>query len=419
MKEDTLTIDQALENVGTLVEQTAHGVDWKYVKRPDSQIERIAHILSGRSSQQKFLLAGQDGCGKTTELNRLEELVSKSYTVVRCDHRHFHDLNSNEEIEFLFVLIRAFMSAAEAISPKIQERIVKVFEDVFQPDSIPEFELKASILGLTFSQKVVPKKEDLRRESSIREEFGMFRAELNSIVHKAIEEIQSVKDKPVLLIVDDLEKFQYERVYKLVTENYQILSLFPCAIVYTVPLWLLFDDKRTLLEESFHISNLANIPSIDKRDKLMGGQGRFFDEIATRRMRELWTDLEMNHKTVTIVASGGHLRQFLSLLRSLLLEAFESPNKKIEIEHIEQSIIRLMTGFRRILNPDDRKILKNVRNSKEYNYSLPRRLLQNYSVLEYRTPDLGTWYDVNPMALPDEPSFLMKKLLNGEDVPLA
>jgi energy-coupling factor transporter ATP-binding protein EcfA2 len=403
MKVNNFTIEQALENVGSLAEQTAHQVDDKYVKRPDGQIERVARILIDRSYQQKFLLAGQDGCGKTTELNRLEELVANQYTVVRCDHRHFHDLDHDEEIEFLFVLLRAFMSASEEMSLEIQDRIAKAFKKIFEPSRIPEFELKMSTLGIKFSPKIVSKKEDMRGEASIREEFGMFRSELNSTVHKAIEVIKSYKKRPVLLIVDDLEKFQYEQVYKLMIENYQILSSLPCAVVYTVPLWLLFEDKRSILEEAFHIINLANVPLLDKKDRPIENAGTFFYKIANRRIGKLWTDIEKIMNQSIIGTSAGHLRQFLSLLRSLLLEAYDNPNKKIEKEHIKRSFVQIETSFRRILNPEDKKILEDVRNTREYNYSLPRRLLQNYSVLEYWLPDLGTWYDVNPMAFPNHP----------------
>lgn len=408
MKVNNFTIEQALENVGSLAEQTAHQVDDKYVKRPDGQIERIARILSDRSYQQKFLLAGQDGCGKTTELNRLEELVLDQYTVVRCDHRHFHDLNHDEDIEFLFVLLRALMSAAEEMSPEIQDEIVKIFKKIFEPSRIPEFEVKMSILGIILSKKLAPKKEDMRREASIREEFCMFRSELNSIVHKAIEFLEGIKERPVLLIVDDLEKFQYELVLKLMTENYQILSSFPCAVVYTVPLWILFEDKRSILEEVFHIINLANIPLVDKRDNVLEKGVDFFDKIAKRRIGKLWTRLYQEQ--MIIESSGGHLRQFLSLLRSLLLEAYDSPYKIIGEEHLKRSLMQITTSFRRILNPEDREILKSVRNTREYNYSLPRRLLQNFSVLEYWHPDLGTWYDVNPMATPYHPGNYLESL---------
>jgi len=421
LKVNNFNIEQALENVGSLAEQTAHQVDDKYVKRPDGQIERVARILTDRSYQQKFLLAGQDGCGKTTELNRLEELVSNQYTVVRCDHRHFHDLSHDEDIEFLFVLLRAFMSAAEEMAQEIQDEIAKTFKKIFEPSRIPEFEVKMSILGITLSKKLAPKKEDIRRETSIREEFGMFRSELNSIVHKAIEAIKSYKKRPVLLIVDDLEKFQYDQVYKLIIEHVQILSSLPCAVVYTVPLWLLFQDERFILEELFHIINLANIPLLDKKDKIIKKKGGpFFHKIAKLRIGKLWTDLESERvlQTSVIMASGGHLRQFLSLLRSLLLEAYDHPDKKIEREHIKRSFLQIITSFRRIINPGDREILEVVRKTQEYNYSLPRRLLQNFSVLEYWHPDLGTWYDVNPMALSNHPFNFLEKL-NKKDTILA
>jgi len=418
MKVNDFTIELALENVGSLAEQTAHQVDDKYVKRPGGQIERAAHILTDRSYRQKFLLAGQDGCGKTTELNRLEELAANHYTVVRCDHRHFHDLDHDEDIEFMFVLLRAFMSAAEEMSPEIPYNIAIAFKRIFVYSRMPDFELKASILGIPLFKKRVPLKEDIRREASIREEFAMFRSELNSTVHKAIEIIESYKKRPVLLIVDDLEKFQYGQVYKLMIENYQILSSLPCAVVYTVPLWILFGEKLPILEEVFHIINLSNIPLFDKKDKIIRYSALFFYEIAKRRIGKLWTEQEVILKDYVIAASGGHLRQFLSLLRSLLLEAYGSSDKKIEKGHIKRSFLQIITGFRRILDPVDREILEGVRETREYNYSLPRRLLQNFSVLEYWHPDLGTWYDVNPMALPNHPFNFLKKL-NEKDLTIA
>ncbi|MCP4220058.1 MAG: AAA family ATPase [bacterium] len=415
MKEKKFSIERALENVGSLAEQTDDKTDWRYVNRPDKQIDRIARILNSQSQQQKFLLAGQDGCGKTTELNRLQELMAPCYTVVRCDHRHFHDLNDAEEIEFLFVLLRAFMSAAEKRAPAAQNQIKSAFQKIFKTSSIAEL-LIDTVMGTTLSSPVILTREDALKEASIRAEFRTFRSELNSSVHKAIEVLQEQYGKPIFLIVDDLEKFQEEHVSKLITENYKILSSFPCAILYTVPLGLLFSDKLQALYDVFHVINLANVPLINKRDENIKSGWQFLEDTAGKRLDIFWLDLDKAIRKAIIFASGGNLRRFLSILGSLLVDAAESPSKKIETRHVKQNFLQLVSGFRRFHNREDREILENVRATKEFNYSLPRRLLHNFSIMEYWHPDAGAWYDVNPLVLPDHPFNPLKVFLNEEDI---
>jgi hypothetical protein len=425
MKEKKISIERALENVGSLVERTNSKTDWKYIKRPDGQIERIARILEGQPYLHKFLLAGQDGCGKTTELNRLEESMSDLYTVVRCDHRHFRDMNETEDIELLIVLLRAFISAAERMPEELQTVISKAVKKIFgHTEHTGQVSIEAGIsapLILKSLAKLFPeyKVAPIRKEVSSRNEPRVYRSELISSIHKTIEVIQDYKKKPVLLIVDDLEKFQYEKVYQLLTDNYQILSSFHCAVIYLVPLWILFSDKLQVFKEVFQIVNLANVPLSDRRDAPVEIGYRFFEGIATIRLGKLWTDMNEGMRKAIVFASGGNIRQFFSILRSLLLDAADSPSMKIEAGHVKQSFMHIVSGFRRILNREDREILEGVRATREFNYSLPSRLLSNFAVLEYWYPDAGTWYDVSPLILPDHPQNPLKMFSNEKDLPNA
>jgi hypothetical protein len=133
-------------------------------------------------------------------------------------------------------------------------------------------------------------------------------------------------------------------------------------------------------------------------------------------LKQFWTDLDKRVRHAIIFASGGNIRQFFSILCSLLLDADKSSSKKIEKGHVKQSFMQIVAGFRRVLNYEDRKILEGVRATREFNYSLPSRLLTNFSVLEYWDTDSGNWYDVSPLVLPNHPFNPIKLFSSEKDV---
>ncbi len=417
MAKKKITLEQALDNLNILAEMTASSPSGHYVERPFSPIPKISRLLGGNSTQQKFLLASQDGCGKTTELNRLEELEKDKYFVVRCYHRHIYSMNEAHGTAFLLVLLRALADAAQAISSSLCMRIAASLGEIIKPSQGIDLDAVFPTLGIGFSTKP-PSKEfsmvklgNMREQASILSELDKFRSEVFSMVHKAMEDIRKDRDKPLLILVDDLEKIEYNDVYKLMTKNAQMLSSLPCAVVYTVPLRLLFSERHSLLDSEFHILDMGNIPIVNTGEDPIPVSEKFISEIAAKRIGHFWTGLEKRWRAILILISGGHLRQFLTLLSSMLLELYEAESPKVEIHHIKRAAIKINSGLRRLAYGADNDVLEKYIAAQYHIGEEHQRFLSSFLILEYWHPDIGRWYRANLLAFRSLVDGTLEKLI--------
>jgi hypothetical protein len=305
------------------------------------------------------------------------------------------------DVEFLFLLLRTFLSATERLDPGLHRQI----EDDLQYGALSEvqdLDLKLSIMGITLSYSIRQPTRDIFQEATVRDEFKLFRSELLSIITDAIKRIGSFTSTPVLLIIDDMEKLEYAQVRKLLTGYSHLLSSLPCAAIYTMSQGLLFDGELLLkLRDDFHDISLTNVPITDKEGKAIEASVRFLGEIIRSRvgtsLLTIITETPPGH--TLFVASGGNLRQCLRLIGSAALFADQDGAQTIEAQHARRAIQNEERDYRRILTLEEREVLGQVFRTKEYYRGMPLTLLGNLSVLEYSHPDCPTWYDVNPLVI--------------------
>lgn len=94
--------------------------------------------------------------------------------------------------------------------------------------------------------------------------------------------------------------------------------------------------------------------------------------------------------------SGGVFRELARIIRTAIGHARRRGSTKLEINDIEWAATEIRNEYRRILDKEDIRLLKKVKddNRLEYNDRL-RSLLQVLAVLEYR--DEENWCDVHPV----------------------
>ncbi len=391
--------DFALERLNILYELSGAQLDEMYVERPDRPMLKAVGLLTGKSRWHKILLTGQHGCGKTTELNKLAEMVSGDYFAVRCNQSHLRHMSEPSDIEFLFVLIRTFLDIARQLDKEVLNRVVSKFRKVMKPAKIQDLNEKLAVVGIMLSPTKGRQKTDAH-EITIHREFRRFRSELLSVVHTVIEEIESYKELPVVLIIDDLEKLDYKQVRGLLQNHSHLLSNLPCAAICTVSPWLMFDGELLpRLRDEFYIINISNVPLWNKeRNKSNKSNMNFIKDVVYKRAgtKNMYASPRCNNAIV--LASGGHLRQYLRLLHTAMLFVRQEKSRVIDLKRVLRVVKDEEMDFRRLLSPDDRKILEQVGKSQEYHYEMPLYLLSNLSVLEYWHPDYSTWYDLNPLT---------------------
>lgn len=400
-----MEVERALKNIHILNELSPQ--DPLYVARPDDSMLRIARLLKGKSRQQKVLLAGQHGCGKTTELLRLSDMLKNDYFVVVSGVRELRELGDPVDIEFLFVLLRALTNPIRSLDSSNNITFDRVFSRLKQI-GIRDFEAKFSIMGIELSTSRQSKHRDITmaRESAIRNELHAFRSELLDTVNSVIKHLEELRQLPLLIIIDDMEKLDYAQVRKLFHDYSGLLSRMPCAVVYTVPPWLLFEsDLSQRLNEEFHSFDMANVPIASPERRIQRNGFDFLISVVRSRIGRSWL-WEGNARRILAMASGGHLRQCLKLFSSSLLFSLENSERKVSIDDARRAIQDGERDFARILTFDEREMLKTVARTKDYNVGLPAALFNNLSVLEYWSRKWSTWYDINPLTYPKagEPS---------------
>jgi hypothetical protein len=106
--------------------------------------------------------------------------------------------------------------------------------------------------------------------------------------------------------------------------------------------------------------------------------------------------IEQNATELAITYSGGVFRELARILRTAIGNTRRKKGGKIVVDDIEWAANEIRNEYRRILDREDLKFLKKIKDSKhlEYHERL-RPLLQLLAVLEYR--DEENWCDVHPV----------------------
>ncbi len=100
-----------------------------------------------------------------------------------------------------------------------------------------------------------------------------------------------------------------------------------------------------------------------------------------------------------VLASGGHLRDLVRLLRQACRDALQHPNKKINQDIAQRAMNKLCETYQRAVVEEDYDSLIQTHKTKEAeNNERTQRLIYNTVILVYDENGV-TWKDVHPALL--------------------
>ena len=375
------------------------------------------------------LFAGHRGCGKSTELRRLQrELEDDGYFVVYIEAETDLDLEDTEPADVLLALVRnvdaALRAAGLAVDPKLLEDFLLWFAEVvlektehreIEAEVRSEAEVRGGVplfarLMARFSGWVktgTASKEMVRQKLERQVSQLLDRGRL--LVEAARVAVRKDGKKDLVLIVDSLDRVALKDLGDgrssqevLFIERGELLKGFACHQVVTVPISLLFSPKVSNLAAIFPDRHL--LPMV---------------KIAERRTREPWTegrdllvellghrvDPEVGFEKVAVErlidASGGHPRHLMTLVRYAFDFVEDLP---ITGEAAEKAVRRLVNDYGRSIPKDHWPLLAAVYERQLVENDADHQLmLFNLDVLAYQNE--VRWYDVHP-AVCCVPEFL-------------
>ncbi|HBL32062.1 MAG TPA: hypothetical protein DD490_35005 [Acidobacteria bacterium] len=365
------------------------------------------------------LFAGHRGCGKSTELRRLQkDLESKGYFVAYIDAETDLDLEDTEPTDILLSLIRGLDAALRDAEIEVSEKLLADFGDWFaevveesthkralEAELRTEAELSANLLFAKLLSKLTGQiKTGVESKKLIRQRLDPQLSQLLSRGRRFVEEarlqIQKKKGKDLVLIVDSLDRIALKELKDgrtshevLFIERGNLLKEMGCHLVVTVPLSLLHSAKASHLATIFpdhYILPMVKIAERGTRTPWRPGQ-ELLKELLRQRL-VLEEVLEKAALDRLIHASGGHPRFLMILVRYALTAAGRLP---VPFDAAEKAVQRLVRDFDRSIPDEHWPLLVQVhRNQTAKNDADHQLMLFSLSVLEYQNTE--RWCDVHP-----------------------
>ena len=249
-----------------------------YMERSDSPLEELKVYLLNSSGDQKILLTGHMGSGKSTELNRLaaDPDLQDGFLIVKYGVRDVLNIIDITYTDFLLSFCaQLFIAAIDnevAFQPSFLTQTTKWIGQATEVAGLEALSIKEGIPEKirSFFEKVLSiLLREMTLRNVLRQSIERNLNELINLLDAVIDQIQSAlgTQRELLVIIDDLEKIpDVERSRKLFVEAGSFMNSPRCKIIYTLPSHLYYSvDIRQIVDSIGKVYFLGNIRLRDRQ----------------------------------------------------------------------------------------------------------------------------------------------------------
>lgn len=415
-----LEFQQAYRNLGLLPLLTKEELDKFWVEYGIAVIEELEQlILDSYQQNSKVILAGHRGCGKSTLLAEFKTKLDDQYFITFFSISDLIEMSDVNHINILFAIAVNLMEEAEKQEIKIKDSIKKSFYNWFAQHTktnIEEYQAEIES-GFKFDAFFTWVKGILKTNATIRDEIKVtFERKISDLVRN-INEIATVineeSNKPVLVIIDDIDKIDIAlakdifqaHIKALFQPNFNIVMTIPIAALREVSLMATLqsetNDQIVLMPVSkLYAKGERNQPNPLSNGEVMAQLTNILNKRISPHL------IEKNTLEKIIIESGGVLRELMRItneccricLRSLRRDPAHQ-DLKINQDILEEAINKLSLDFDSRIGIKDYEILKTTYQNFKPDDPKDQQfldLLHGLYILEYRNHQL--WYDVHPIV---------------------
>ena len=364
----------------------------------------------------KFLFVGHTGCGKSTELFRLANLIEsgddrtkflrQSFLPIQYSVSEVVGLYNIEFVDIALSIILGIYKEMERLGYVVDDSPARrVYDWLYQnrPTTTPEIPISDSGIDFELGLGSLIRLIDVRLKSEgevregIRARIRKYVPELISLINQVIYEVSTVTGKNILLIIDDLDKIQpLESALNIFREHVKSLASFDCFAIFTAPISLLYDAA------SKHIGQFLEVhymPMFRVRTKDGTAESPDAPDVNTLReiiYRRVHPDLfEEGIIEAAIQMTGGILRELIRVIRGCSVYCEEYGVSQITQNVLQFQKNKLKSEYYRMLEHEDYKWLRRVKQTKS-RADVNMRHLESLCVLYY--PNGKGWFDVHPVV---------------------
>ncbi|WP_055075748.1 ATP-binding protein [Pseudanabaena sp. 'Roaring Creek'] len=379
---------------------------------------RLKREIEASEKNGKFIFAGHRGCGKSTLLKRLANEMADRHHVVFFSIANLIEMTAVTHTNILYAIALLMLSHAKTLGIDVAEDISETilgWNTTVHKQSKSE-ETKGGVgFDLKFLEVFSAK---LQQEKSFRDgietTFAKKISDLVGKIDRLAAAIQLKTRKPVIVIIDDLDKLDLPLVEAIYRNNIKALFSPQIRIVFTIPVSAIQEPEvmGSLNSEGVVRPHLFPVTKFFPKDdrhnpevKPIAKNLNIFLKVLDKRIPEGLIEARTAHEMV--LKSGGVMRELVRIARECCTECMvqieiepERENIVINEEILNAALQNLRHDFTRQIGSSLYHLLKEI-----YETSVPEdssnedfvKLLHGLMVLEYENASL--WYDVHPIVV--------------------
>jgi energy-coupling factor transporter ATP-binding protein EcfA2 len=378
-----------------------------YVERPVGIHRLIEDVRADERASTKWLFTGHRGSGKSTELIRLAEALQDRYFTVYFTVEDVLDMADVDYKDVILALGGQLYEKSKTqgilLPLAMLEDLIGWFSTTLKEvegavSAEAELEVKADFWLLRLLSKV---KSESKTRQVVRRQFESNLSDLLTRVNEIVDTIAQKAGRPVLAVVDGLDKiWDLEKAKQIYYAGGVNLLVPRCKAVYTVPLAIFYSQEfgqiRNTFDGEFSLPNIK----VNTRRGDPDAEGRaMLRDLITRRMHP---DLIADDACERLVElSGGVLRELVSLAKDACGNARGRGVERVELSDAERAGNSLRNHYRRMLTQKQYQELWAIHTDprkQQTNNPISQALIHNMSLLEYANGD--AWWDAHPVVLP-------------------
>lgn len=371
------------------------------------------------------LFAGHIGCGKSTELRRLQALLQQQgFAVLYFESSRDLDMADLDVGDVLLAMARQVsdnFGNLAAVSPTgtlfsimqtANQLVATEIPALSPPEQRNSFAYQLQKLSATTHGR-----PDLRSQlrQYLEPRIQTFLDALNrELIDPVVQRLRQDGKKGLAILVDNLDRIEMTQKpwgrpqpeYLFVDRGDRLCKL-NCHVVYTIPSSLLFSRDLSRLTLCFGVDpKVLPMVAVQQRDGSPSLAGlaqlrqtilaRAFPEKSARDRLSFEGLLFDSSETLDRLcyASGGHLRNLLRLFHRQIEKERQFPLSRASLD---ATICERREQLLRAITSEERQVLQSVFRHKAVSGDADYQvLIRSLLVFEYRD-DLGSWFDVNPI----------------------
>lgn len=402
--------------------------------RGSKPLDRLRIILQAAARDEtqfaKVVFTGHRGCGKTTELLRLEGQLANQFTCVHLFVEQSLLNNYDYTLLFLWLVDELATFFEEQLKRPLSEHAVgevaRWFATVVSQEDrsvLKEIGLETEAAAgvdhnwfglrvklMAYLKSMIRGSEESRRTitRTLQKYSSDLLEKVNLLLDDAHRTLAEQSDRPskLLLVIDNLDRLPRRISEPLFFDNGDMLKALRVHTVYTVPVAIAVAPRNiyTVFPTGY------TLPMLKVRTAENQESRRGLDALRAIAFRRLDEKLFRTSKPVHYLCrkSGGSIRDLMRLLYNAAVSALARGSSQIGMPDAEDAAKQMRVDFERLLLDYlalarihvHKTVLPSYR-SVDHNEMEPnardtlRAFLENGAVFEYNGD--GLWYDVHPV----------------------